>query len=212
MIYSIDVNECVQELNQCSHMCNNTIGSYACGCPPGSALSVDRRVCTVLSVEVPSSSMHTSASPATKMFTTVLPTSTVPTTILCTSTLLTPMPTSTVPSIPCGANLTEESGEIIVDDVVSSDCVWTVKLQDESKFLHMILEQVDFVPYYKNCSSCYLEVFNGGNTKSTLLGKYCKAGTEIETALNEVTIRYPYDGCTGSFKISYTSDSEKRSR
>ncbi len=64
----------------------------------------------------------------------------------------------------------------------------------------------------ESCSKCYIEVFNGGSTNGTVLGKYCKAQEElIDSAMNEVTVRYSSSGCLGSFKVSYTSENSARS-
>ena len=42
---SIDINECDEENGGCSHMCNNTIGSYQCFCYNGYELDHDRHTC-----------------------------------------------------------------------------------------------------------------------------------------------------------------------
>lgn len=42
----IDLNECLDEnLNECSHDCHNTHGSYYCSCPDGLTLSGNRKEC-----------------------------------------------------------------------------------------------------------------------------------------------------------------------
>ena len=37
--YSIDIDECSENLDACDHKCINTIGSYTCSCRPGYKLS-----------------------------------------------------------------------------------------------------------------------------------------------------------------------------
>ncbi|XP_054276318.1 epidermal growth factor-like protein 8 [Macrosteles quadrilineatus] len=40
-----DVDECKETVTPCSHMCNNTVGSYKCSCRPGYRLGQDQRSC-----------------------------------------------------------------------------------------------------------------------------------------------------------------------
>ena len=42
---SIDINECGKGNGGCSHMCNNTIGSYQCFCEDGYELEADQHLC-----------------------------------------------------------------------------------------------------------------------------------------------------------------------
>ena len=42
---SIDINECDGENGGCSHICNNTIGSYQCFCEDGYELESDQQSC-----------------------------------------------------------------------------------------------------------------------------------------------------------------------
>ena len=40
-----DVDECADRISGCSDICNNTVGSYSCGCPIGYQLANDFRNC-----------------------------------------------------------------------------------------------------------------------------------------------------------------------
>ena len=40
-----DVDECADGISGCSDICNNTVGSYICGCPIGYQLANDDRNC-----------------------------------------------------------------------------------------------------------------------------------------------------------------------
>ena len=42
-----DINECSSpDLNNCQMLCNNTVGSYSCGCNTGYALNADQTTCS----------------------------------------------------------------------------------------------------------------------------------------------------------------------
>ena len=41
----IDIDECMRDIDGCSHGCVNTEGSYYCTCPTGYELSNDNRAC-----------------------------------------------------------------------------------------------------------------------------------------------------------------------
>ena len=41
-----DINECMAANGNCSQICTNTNGSYACFCQSGYALTADSRKCT----------------------------------------------------------------------------------------------------------------------------------------------------------------------
>ena len=41
----LDINECNDEVNPCSHICNNVPGSYYCTCPEDHILSSDNSTC-----------------------------------------------------------------------------------------------------------------------------------------------------------------------
>ncbi|XP_053681415.1 hemicentin-1-like [Anopheles nili] len=43
----VDVNECREKLDECSHFCENTVGSYRCFCPERYQLSRDGKTCTI---------------------------------------------------------------------------------------------------------------------------------------------------------------------
>ena len=43
-VHLSDVNEC-EELYPCHQLCNNTVGSFFCGCITGFKLSKDNRTC-----------------------------------------------------------------------------------------------------------------------------------------------------------------------
>ena len=46
IIHYTDVNECQEDLNNCSHFCNNTEGSYECYCRSGYVVdTADRSTC-----------------------------------------------------------------------------------------------------------------------------------------------------------------------
>ena len=112
-------------------------------------------------------------------------------------------------TVSCRANLTAESGLITVNESVSDNCTWRVKLQDTSKFIQMTIERMDFTVEQDDCSKCYIEVFNGYSTEAVSVGRYCKKNQKIESAINELTIHYPSNGCEGTFEISYTSESNR---
>ena len=40
-----DVDECTEGTHQCQQVCQNTIGSYTCGCNDGFILDTDGRSC-----------------------------------------------------------------------------------------------------------------------------------------------------------------------
>ena len=40
-----DINECIEQSDQCSENCTNTIGSYDCTCNDGYELDSDGRFC-----------------------------------------------------------------------------------------------------------------------------------------------------------------------
>ena len=42
-----DVNECAQDLDNCQQLCNNTVGSFTCGCEIGYELDVDGFTCAL---------------------------------------------------------------------------------------------------------------------------------------------------------------------
>ena len=41
----VDVNECEEGISGCQQYCNNTIGSYYCGCQSGYHLGEDGHMC-----------------------------------------------------------------------------------------------------------------------------------------------------------------------
>ena len=43
--FYLDINECETENGQCEASCQNTVGSYNCGCPPGLRLQQDGKTC-----------------------------------------------------------------------------------------------------------------------------------------------------------------------
>ena len=45
IVTQTDVDEC-EEFNDCQQMCNNTKGSYTCGCNEGFSLAENGRSCT----------------------------------------------------------------------------------------------------------------------------------------------------------------------
>lgn len=46
IFFLTDINECKENF-PCSHMCNNTIGSFYCSCAEGYILESDKRYCKV---------------------------------------------------------------------------------------------------------------------------------------------------------------------
>ena len=42
----VDVNECDDDIEVCTHQCHNTKGSYICKCGPGFTLRPDRVTCS----------------------------------------------------------------------------------------------------------------------------------------------------------------------
>ena len=44
-IHFQDIDECVEEIHQCSQVCHDTPGSYSCSCRPGYDLNSDGRYC-----------------------------------------------------------------------------------------------------------------------------------------------------------------------
>ena len=183
-----------------------------CNCPVGYTLSSDNRTC-LLNLEPSSSpvslqSTISSQIPIATPSSPVSPQSTIssqiPTTVL---PIATSSPVPPTVGRPCGANLTTESDVITYNDSFTGDnCFWNVALNDESKYLYLTIEKMNFVPNEEDCSKCYVEIFNGDSDKAILLGRYCSAETnKIQTAINKVTIRYQSTGCSGSFEISYTS-------
>lgn len=45
MYHFADINECEGDTNICESSCNNTFGSFECGCKVGYTLSSNRRTC-----------------------------------------------------------------------------------------------------------------------------------------------------------------------
>ena len=41
-----DINECLDNNGMCSHICDNTEGSYHCACPSGYDLQPDNHTCS----------------------------------------------------------------------------------------------------------------------------------------------------------------------
>ena len=41
----IDINECLENLDGCDHMCSNRPGSYTCSCHTGYRLAMDNHTC-----------------------------------------------------------------------------------------------------------------------------------------------------------------------
>ena len=45
LFLSSDINECTENTDNCSQLCNNTIGSYQCYCEDGYILDSDEHTC-----------------------------------------------------------------------------------------------------------------------------------------------------------------------
>ena len=45
LYFSIDVDECEEDISGCSQTCNNSIGLFTCGCQEGYFLSDDEKSC-----------------------------------------------------------------------------------------------------------------------------------------------------------------------
>ena len=45
----IDIDECREETDGCGQTCENTVGSYTCGCNSGYRLATDRHTCNGMS-------------------------------------------------------------------------------------------------------------------------------------------------------------------
>ena len=46
-LFAIDIDECEDSsLNKCDQLCNNTEGSYRCGCSSGFQIAADGATCT----------------------------------------------------------------------------------------------------------------------------------------------------------------------
>lgn len=45
IILYLDIDECATEIHNCTHVCQNNLGSFACGCELGCALSSDKATC-----------------------------------------------------------------------------------------------------------------------------------------------------------------------
>ena len=41
----VDIDECRDNIDNCSQICSNTIGSYTCDCNPGYRIATDGRTC-----------------------------------------------------------------------------------------------------------------------------------------------------------------------
>lgn len=117
-----------------------------------------------------------------------------------------------VPLKSCGADFTNESGVIIFNnDQAYSDCVWTIKLTDQSKRIIYSL-QIDEMSM-SDCSKCSVKIFNGGTVNSTMIDEYCQSTSKmISSAINEVTLFHqPGNGCeNSSFILTYSSTDSKK--
>lgn len=40
-----DIDECSEQIHQCTHACQNTMGSYVCNCKDGFRLQANNRSC-----------------------------------------------------------------------------------------------------------------------------------------------------------------------
>ena len=45
VIIHVDVEECTENTHNCEHTCENTVGSFLCGCNAGYQLTSDGRTC-----------------------------------------------------------------------------------------------------------------------------------------------------------------------
>ena len=45
LVLTLDIDECLEDSDMCSHFCNNTLGSYQCSCPKDLSLAVDLHNC-----------------------------------------------------------------------------------------------------------------------------------------------------------------------
>ena len=54
----IDIDECEAGTDMCEQNCQDTLGSYACGCDPGYILNADGRTCTGMSSHVATYMWH----------------------------------------------------------------------------------------------------------------------------------------------------------
>ena len=43
--FRIDINECIEDINDCAQICTDTLGSYTCSCRPGYRLASDDYQC-----------------------------------------------------------------------------------------------------------------------------------------------------------------------
>ena len=44
-VLTLDIDECLEDVDMCSHICNNTLGSYQCSCPKDLSLALDLHNC-----------------------------------------------------------------------------------------------------------------------------------------------------------------------
>lgn len=45
LLFNLDIDECLEELDNCDMICLNMEGSFACGCPEGYSFDVDGVTC-----------------------------------------------------------------------------------------------------------------------------------------------------------------------
>lgn len=53
-VVCVDVDECVDRPDLCSHYCNNTQGSFECSCSDGYVLEPDGRSCKITGIQITS--------------------------------------------------------------------------------------------------------------------------------------------------------------
>lgn len=118
------------------------------------------------------------------------------------------------PKIPlkdCSATLTNASGVIVFNnDQLYKDCVWTIKLPDQSKLVRLSIDKLDMAG--ADCDTCGVKVFNGDSSvNGTLVGQYCQTGVVIDSAYNEMTILHKPSECgNSSFELSYVTANNER--
>ena len=209
-----DINECNSN-HGCSHTCANTPGSFRCTCPGGYQLTSNQRTCEGINNKLSALVMLPSFSDINECRDNTSPgcshgcQNTVGS-FLCTCPsryrLLADQRTC-VPSV-LRQTLTSPIGTVALPANPSanfSNYIWVIRLPDVSKAVKLTFQRRLDIQDSLPCSSSYVEVRDGDNFNSILVGRYCgsTAPPVITSSTNTLYIRL-------HTSLNYTSNVEFR--